>query len=442
MPQLTRLESRPSIYSWWSDSNPGLQGPTINLHAVAKPLMKVMYHRQALNIIRKNRGSPLSAPELETYSAYFPWDFVAWWTKRAILSDLFVRAKSEVEARAVIDSPVFPYIGEMLKAPDPEARRCSCRLVASLALHKSTAPVTFDPATCEQLVCLLGDNNLRVVRPAIEALREIAKRADGAQAVVDAKAVDYILILLESPGPRVRWACMLLERLAGHDFGARAMLESGVCVRLVSLLSEAYSDLTETVPIFDALSQIAHWPDNSQAIVDANALNGLLALFKNVKEPARRLLKQLAKHESIVPSISQLTAFVCLLKLYNEKMVMVWVIHKLAHILRRLEGARAIVDAKLLDRVLELRILELLYSPIIDIQASTCKLVGRLASHEPTAPAILKLNPSTRLANLLYKPVTHTSALFALRQISKWPEGVASLVKIGELPAQEEEEDV
>jgi hypothetical protein len=75
-----------------------------------------------------------------------------------------------------------------------------------------------------------------VVRPAIEALREIAKRVDGAQAVVDAKAVDYILILLESPGPRVRWACMLLERLAGHDFGARAILESGVCVRLVSLL--------------------------------------------------------------------------------------------------------------------------------------------------------------------------------------------------------------
>jgi hypothetical protein len=50
-------------------------------------------------------------------------------------------------------------------------------------------------------------------------------------------------------------------------------------------------------------------------IVDADALDGLLALFKNVKEPARRLLKQLAKHESIVSSISQLTAFVCLLKL-------------------------------------------------------------------------------------------------------------------------------
>lgn len=79
---------------------------------------------------------------------------------------------------------------------------------------------------------------------------------------------------------------------------------------------------------------------------------------------------------------------------------MVWVIYKLAHILRRLEGAQAIVDAKLLDRVLELRILELLYSPITDIQASTCKLVGRLVSHEPTAPAILRLNPSTRLANL------------------------------------------
>jgi hypothetical protein len=80
---------------------------------------------------------------------------------------------------------------------------------------------------------------------------------------------------------------------------------------------------------------------------------------------------------------------------------MVWVIYKLAHILRQLESAQAIVDANLLDRVLELRILDLLYSPIPEIHAATCKLIGRLASHEPTAPTILRLNLSTRLGHLL-----------------------------------------
>jgi hypothetical protein len=72
MPPLTRQETRTSIYSWWSDSNPLLKGPTINLHAAAKPLMKRMYHRQALEFIKKNRGHPLSATTLEIYASYFP----------------------------------------------------------------------------------------------------------------------------------------------------------------------------------------------------------------------------------------------------------------------------------------------------------------------------------------------------------------------------------
>ncbi|KAJ7483764.1 hypothetical protein B0H11DRAFT_1199447 [Mycena galericulata] len=70
MPPLTRPQSRTSIFSWWSDSNPGLRGPTINLHAVAKPLLKLMYHRQALGFIEKNRGVPLSSELITSYLPY------------------------------------------------------------------------------------------------------------------------------------------------------------------------------------------------------------------------------------------------------------------------------------------------------------------------------------------------------------------------------------
>jgi hypothetical protein len=74
MPPLNRQDSRPSIYSRWSDSNSLLvYGPTINLHAASKPLMRLMHHRQALGIIRKNLGSPLTTTILETYSSYFPY---------------------------------------------------------------------------------------------------------------------------------------------------------------------------------------------------------------------------------------------------------------------------------------------------------------------------------------------------------------------------------
>jgi hypothetical protein len=53
MPSLTRQDTRTSILSWWSDSNSLLR--YVNIRAAAKPLMKLMYHRQALEFIRKNR---------------------------------------------------------------------------------------------------------------------------------------------------------------------------------------------------------------------------------------------------------------------------------------------------------------------------------------------------------------------------------------------------
>ncbi|KAF8196674.1 hypothetical protein K438DRAFT_738789 [Mycena galopus ATCC 62051] len=71
---LARQQTRASILSWWSDSNPNLQGPTINIHTAAKPLCRFLYHRQALDFINQNRGSPLSPTILETYSSYFPYD--------------------------------------------------------------------------------------------------------------------------------------------------------------------------------------------------------------------------------------------------------------------------------------------------------------------------------------------------------------------------------
>jgi hypothetical protein len=73
MPPLTRQDTHTSIFSWWSDSNPLLKGPTINLHAAAKPLMKFMYYRQALDSIRKNENSPLSTEILEISMSYLPY---------------------------------------------------------------------------------------------------------------------------------------------------------------------------------------------------------------------------------------------------------------------------------------------------------------------------------------------------------------------------------
>jgi hypothetical protein len=68
MNTLARQRTRESYLSWWSDSNP--PGATISIHTLAKPLMRLMYHRQALGFIQKNRGTPLSQETLEIYSSY------------------------------------------------------------------------------------------------------------------------------------------------------------------------------------------------------------------------------------------------------------------------------------------------------------------------------------------------------------------------------------
>jgi hypothetical protein len=53
----------------------------------------------------------------------YRWDYVAWETKVIILRELGNRYYIfEDEAQAVVDSPAFHYIGEMLGSPDPVAR--------------------------------------------------------------------------------------------------------------------------------------------------------------------------------------------------------------------------------------------------------------------------------------------------------------------------------
>jgi hypothetical protein len=74
MPHLTRQNTLASVQSWWTDSNSLLRyGPTINLHAAAKPLMKLMYHRQAKGFIRENKGRALSTEMVEIYMSYLPY---------------------------------------------------------------------------------------------------------------------------------------------------------------------------------------------------------------------------------------------------------------------------------------------------------------------------------------------------------------------------------
>ncbi|KAF7360360.1 hypothetical protein MVEN_00765700 [Mycena venus] len=397
MPPLTRQDTRPSIHSWWSDSNPGLRGPTINLHAAAKPLMKLMYHRQVLEFIKKNRGSPLSTTALEKYSSYFPWDYVSITTKVTIFLELASRAESDVDdARAVVDSPVFDFIAQTLWSPDPGARTASCILLGNLATHESTTQAIVELKPCQRLVSLVGEADFELSRSATYALFRIAQRLEGVQAIIELSVLERVLGLLESPHGVVRKStCDLIKNLACYECAVPAILESKACARLGSLLRDQVS-LSAT----SALSSIAQRLEGAPAIV-AKMLDHFLELLESPSSDAKRwtciLLGKLVRHESIMLAILESKACVRLASLLHDQEVFWSAANTLSSIAESPDGAEAIVEAKVLDDVLEL-----LQSSTPKIRIWTCDLIGRLARHDSasTVRTIFESKACARLVSL------------------------------------------
>ncbi|KAJ7234567.1 armadillo-type protein [Mycena rebaudengoi] len=383
MPLLSRQISRTSLLSC----------PTINIHSLAKPLMKWMYDRQALDMIRDNRGTPLSREQLEIYASYLcESDLVGWATKATIFTDLAHRSLiHKMEARAVVDSAVFGYLAQMLGSPNARARRCSCDLLTSLVAHQSTRTTILELNHCVWLVSLLQDQDSTVSSAAtVWVLSRIAQWPDGAQAVIDllrspaavlgaidalshianepgrragyrrCKGLDHILNLLKSDSPGVReWACILVARLAQHKFIAPA-----ICAQVVNLLRNS----------MDALRGIANEPDGAHAFVDAKVKITRCAAM------GCQIVVRIAEHESITPAICAVLVvhFSDEGPTYDRDFR-----DALSKVAKTADGAQAIVDVKGLDHMLNL-----LESDSLAVRERACNLVARLAEHRFLAPDI------------------------------------------------------
>ncbi|KAF7343370.1 hypothetical protein MVEN_01769300 [Mycena venus] len=389
MNPLARQDSRPSFISWWSDSNPGLPGPTINLHAMAKPLMRRMYHCQALIFIKKNSGSRLSKDVLETYSSYLPWDYVSRATKVAILSELTHRTQSDSnDARTVVDSPVLYHISQMLWSPDIRVRSASSRLLGNLASHESTVLAISELKLYERLVSLVVEDfeNSWMAR---EALLRIVQRSEGVQAIVEAQLLDHASSLLESPREVVRkWTCELLEIVFRYDSAVVTILESKGCVRLISLLSDNSRAIWAAARII--LSSIARKLEVTPAIA-AKLLDCVSEIQQSSSSELRRwtcdLLVKLARHEPTLPVILESKACVQLVILLADKHpeVIDSVTKALSQIAEKLEGAQAIVEVEVLDDVSNL-----IESSSWSVRYWACTLIEALVHHESILPAVLE----------------------------------------------------
>ncbi|KAJ7849195.1 hypothetical protein B0H13DRAFT_2361410 [Mycena leptocephala] len=167
-PPAHRPQTSQSVHSWWSDSRS--IGATISIHAVAKPLMRLMYHRQAMNFIRKNLGTPLSAHIMDVYSRYLAYKYISLTTKTAILRDLENRTVFEDDAHLMNDSLAVQsdLVEALLKSPFTEIRRSACKIFGQLTLRVSRLELLLVDISC--LVYLLSDEHLTTVDTAIEAL--------------------------------------------------------------------------------------------------------------------------------------------------------------------------------------------------------------------------------------------------------------------------------
>ncbi|KAJ7456265.1 armadillo-type protein [Mycena galericulata] len=431
MPPLTRQRTPASIRSWWSDSNPRLQGPTINLHAMTKPLLRRMHHRQALAFIEKNRGVPLSPEILDTFTSYFPWNYISSSTKVAILIGLTERAESEDDARVIIgDSFLRAQASEFLgsSSPEPEVREWACRLVGALASHELIVPSILDLGLCVQVTSLLHDSVTEVVRGAVYALGEIARWPYGAQAVVDVKVPDILEELLKSSkvdGRRI--IGRLVGNLAVHvEFFVPSML---LGMTLVSLLRDGQPEVINRATY--ALMTIARWPDGAQVLIRTKVLGYVSELLESSDADVRKwscsLVGNLARPESIPPTVldGKLCSHLASLLRDGHVEVIKQATYALMHIAHWPHGAQILIRTKVLDYVSEL-----LESSDADVRKWSCSLVGNLAEHESIPLTVMDVELCTQLVSRLrdgHIEVTE-QATYALMQIAHWPDGAQAVV--------------
>ncbi|KAJ6522657.1 hypothetical protein DFH09DRAFT_1421594 [Mycena vulgaris] len=355
MSSLTRQRTLDSVRSWWSDSNP--TGPNINLHALAKPLMKLMYHRQTLHYIDKNRGKSLSRENMETYASYLGFKYASSATKAVVLRELAERAKYQEDARTVADIISFYLLNTLLESRHTNVQGSACRLLGALASWRLSRTRQWAGSVCKSLVLLLRDETDNVRLEALLALGSIATSPGGAEAVVNAHA---------SAG--VAWAASISKPLV-------LLLRGRDVDEYVHVV--AWGDYS----LVEALRWIAKSPEGAQILVDADILNSMNCLLDSsslsLQREACKLLRALASHGCTVTAVLRATPWVQLVSLCASR-ARLDALSALAQISGYPEGVAAIVATDILANVSTL-----MASQDRGVQLQTCIILRNLCWSQP-----------------------------------------------------------
>ncbi|KAJ7458602.1 armadillo-type protein [Mycena latifolia] len=399
MPALTRQRTLESILSWWSDSN--LPGPTINLHVAAKPLMKLMYHRQALEFVKRNHGVPLSPQIMEIYWSYLTWKYVSNLTKSMILEELAKRVALEDDAARALEQPEmvdkflqlvqFPNFGIQLQ-------------------------------TIMSLLCG-NDSNRQGLIGRVLLLLKIADSRDGAQAILAANVLDDVAKHAKDNAV-ANAAFAALSSIAFWPDGAEAV----VAAKALDRVAERYTDVTREA--LGALATISNWPHGAEAAIAAKLLDHYATRGVPSSDGDQRLMCQLlgnlAKHESTAAAVLAVNPWDSSDFSHNWFSIAEKAFDTLENLTKWPQAAEAAVAAKVLDCLAELLAL-----PDTLMHRSACRVLEGLARRESTSGAVLdlRLKICERLVTLLgNNGWADHQAVDALATIAHWPHGAEAAV--------------
>ncbi|KAJ7219655.1 hypothetical protein C8J57DRAFT_1732073, partial [Mycena rebaudengoi] len=478
MPPLTRQQTFGSTRSWWSDSNPHLRGPTINLHAAAKPLMKLLYNRQALDFII-NRSIPLSAMEFELYLSYLLCDYVSTSTKHTILEDLSRKVFCDPEA-LVADSNMLHDLLQLLEVPvamDIRMWEAVRPILGRLAECEVTAETT-----CGSLVALLCDSRVPHVVDGVlfvlssTSLIKFSPVTSGAS--VEGKLLDRLLDILEDssttdsrrggmhtkpyrkllrsrPANLYSHIFSILENLASHESTAIAVVR----MLPLDLLGLAGSDKSvDGTALIDPLA--SRWevlattrllaaPRKATAEATCSSLVALAcdSDMPQIVDGAIWLLSRVAQIQfpPVTTGVSvEVKLLVHLVDMLEAPKTAKWrypvIFQTLSHLALYDEcSAVAIVEANVLNS-------ELLRSCPTDLYQHIFQMLESLGSYESTAMAVVPYSPLTCLG--LFggmSPLTYTCPrrftissnksvdnIAPIDTLTRWWEGVT--VKVVDAP--------
>ncbi|KAJ7641917.1 hypothetical protein FB45DRAFT_363360 [Roridomyces roridus] len=323
-------ESCASLVSWWSDSNPGLNGPTINLHTLTKPLQRFMYHRQALGYIKAGTTVPLTEATLDVYFSYLQCKYVATRTKVKILTNLHALTLFELEEgleNGILRSSFFAKIPQLLGSSNPDIRRETAKLIAVLARREASVGPIVALNLVQQLELMLHDNDTILVKNALESLTEIALWPLGAQAIAVSDALECTEGFLASrPSLRIL-AAILNDIIACHSEPAAEALivkpNRFPFEQVASLLQKKDNTFGSVYYGLRGLQRIARSAAGAQLIMDTAMLVHVVVQLLGSHESFHvigscELISKLASHENIMPKLLKLHPLPKIVKLLPD----------------------------------------------------------------------------------------------------------------------------